>query len=101
VEALHNAVASPMAMSFADVPSLYPHRSTALDENDMTATYGSRVHQRSLGSASTKSRSSMRHLTPALLVVCLRVQPSVRPGSRTEVADEGSRERRLRPVADE
>jgi hypothetical protein len=29
-----------MAMSLADVPSLSPHtRSTALEENDMTATY--------------------------------------------------------------
>jgi dihydrofolate reductase len=28
-----------MAMSFAVVPSLYPHRSIALEENDMTATY--------------------------------------------------------------
>jgi dihydrofolate reductase len=36
---LHNAVASPMAMSFAGGHSLYPHRSTALEENDMTATY--------------------------------------------------------------
>jgi dihydrofolate reductase len=30
---------SPTAMSFAVVASLYPHRSTALEENDMTATY--------------------------------------------------------------
>jgi dihydrofolate reductase len=28
-----------MAMSIADVPSLYRYRSTALEENDMTATY--------------------------------------------------------------
>ena len=35
---LHNAVASPTAMSLAVVPGLYPHRS-ALVENDMTATY--------------------------------------------------------------
>jgi hypothetical protein len=31
---LHNAVATPMAMSFAGGPSLYPRRSTALEEND-------------------------------------------------------------------
>jgi dihydrofolate reductase len=36
---LHNAVASPTAMSLEVIPSLYPHRSTALEENDMTATY--------------------------------------------------------------
>jgi hypothetical protein len=36
---LYKAVASPTAMSFAVVPSLYSHRSTALEENDMTATY--------------------------------------------------------------
>jgi dihydrofolate reductase len=36
---LHNALASPPAMSLAVVPGLYPHRSTALEENDMTATY--------------------------------------------------------------
>jgi dihydrofolate reductase len=36
---LHNAVASVTAMSFAVIPSLYPHRSTAPEENDMTATY--------------------------------------------------------------
>ena len=35
----HNAVASPTAMSFAVVASLYPHRPTALEEKDMTATY--------------------------------------------------------------
>src|SRR4030095_10132185 len=31
--------ASPTAMSFAVIPSLRPYRSTALEENDMTATY--------------------------------------------------------------
>jgi dihydrofolate reductase len=36
---LHNALASPVAMSIAGVPSLYPYRSTALEESDMTATY--------------------------------------------------------------
>jgi hypothetical protein len=36
---LHNAVASPVAMSLADVPGLDPYRSTALEENDMTASY--------------------------------------------------------------
>ena len=34
-----NAVARPMAMSLALVPGLYPHRSTAPEENDMTASY--------------------------------------------------------------
>jgi hypothetical protein len=36
---LYNAMTSPTAMSLADVPSLYSHRSTALEEIDMTATY--------------------------------------------------------------
>ncbi len=36
---LHNAVASPTAMTSRIGPSLYSHRSTALEENDMTATY--------------------------------------------------------------
>ena len=36
---LHSAVASPPQMSFAVVPGLYRHRSTALEENDVTATY--------------------------------------------------------------
>src|SRR4026208_1460147 len=31
--------ASPTAMSFAVIPSLCPYRSTALEENGMTATY--------------------------------------------------------------
>jgi dihydrofolate reductase len=39
VERPHNALASPVAMSIAGVPSLYPYRSTALEESDMTATY--------------------------------------------------------------
>jgi dihydrofolate reductase len=36
---LHKALANPVAMSIAGVPSLYPYRSTALEESDMTATY--------------------------------------------------------------
>jgi len=36
---LHNDCGQSAAMSLAVVPSLYPHRSTALEENDMTATY--------------------------------------------------------------
>jgi dihydrofolate reductase len=39
VERPHNALGSPVAMSIAGVPSLYPYRSTALEESDMTATY--------------------------------------------------------------
>ena len=39
VERPHNALTSPVAMSIAGVPSLYPYRSTALEESDMTATY--------------------------------------------------------------
>jgi dihydrofolate reductase len=36
---LHDAVVSPTAMSLAVVPSLYPYPATALEEDDMTATY--------------------------------------------------------------
>jgi len=36
---VHNAVASPTAMTSRIGPSLYRHLSTALEENDMTATY--------------------------------------------------------------
>jgi dihydrofolate reductase len=36
---LHNAVAGPMAMSLAVVPVCIHTRSTALEENDMTASY--------------------------------------------------------------
>jgi hypothetical protein len=36
---LYKVVASPPAMSLAMVPSLYSHRPTALEENDMTAPY--------------------------------------------------------------
>ena len=39
VERPHNALASPVAMSIAVVASPYPHRSTALEESAMTATY--------------------------------------------------------------
>jgi dihydrofolate reductase len=39
VERPHNALAGPVAMSIAGVPSLYPYRSTALEESAMTATY--------------------------------------------------------------
>ena len=39
MEGLHNAVAGPMAMSFAGGSSLSPHRSSAHEENGMTATY--------------------------------------------------------------
>jgi dihydrofolate reductase len=36
---LHNAAASPTAMTSCIGPSLYSYRSTALEENEMTATY--------------------------------------------------------------
>jgi hypothetical protein len=36
---LYSTVASPTAMSLPVGPSRYPYRSTALQENDMTATY--------------------------------------------------------------
>src|SRR4051794_41576186 len=39
MESRHLQCRSPAAMSLAMISSLYSHRSTALEENDMTATY--------------------------------------------------------------